>query len=544
MSYLCVITEDAGFETCKVSLVDVVAANGAIVGSVVVTSSSSNFVVGTATLNTGGNEVYNGITHAQDTLLTFTVTALSSTAGEVADITVDWTTTTAAGQDTFPVKRSSLSYPSNQPTATPGTTPAVVGAAIITQAVTSTADGLLLGAINSNTTLATVTSSSAAYQASLPVSVVGTVIRGTSDSTGFDMIIKSGSGDLIGGYYAIFTVPVSSSWTATCTLAGRWDIEVVGNYVEGANIQPIVQSFLYAELPVIIPSGYYYLSAPVEFPYLSGQSMKGQGRSDILIGLSSSAADGISTRLRYTGSTYPAITLRGSEIDIGNFTLLGETPNPDTPPTPAVGSVAVLMSSDKAGSSSSLGPGKVDAHGIGIYAFETGLKLGETAAEVNNDICLWERMIFRNCTAAVQIVGNFAMEHTFTKCQFRHELTYAFDILGGGHVTIRDSFVAKPMEFLHFDTGFDQVGVNNRVYAVEYLKVDSQATASGGPFNLIVVESGAGNRAEVTFVRPQVSALYVTDTWSEGNIDDSMTCTIIDPAYTATVVTPFTVSTL
>lgn len=306
-------------------------------------------------------------------------------------------------------------------------------------------------------------------------------------------------------------------------------------FVEGTDISRTIQRMLYQNYPVWIPRGYYYLDYPILFPYVSGSLLRGVGRSDLLIGLSGSRLDGYSTRLRYrdiTNTGQPCITLQGSDHNIGNFTLLAETPNTSVPPTRKK-DIGILL--DNTGGTG-LGSGNANVDGVGFYSFKRGLQIGTREDGYNNDLSHWSRLVFRNCGSCVSIRNTMAMEHNFYKCKFLHEIDYAFDIAGGGHQTIEKCDVLNPLTFIRFN-GLNQkkyrTGPNNRKHKIRDLKVDSQATRGNRPFYLI--ETTHNNKAWVEFEDLQVSG---NNRWAEGNYSNEMRFRNIRPSYASSLVTP------
>ena len=318
------------------------------------------------------------------------------------------------------------------------------------------------------------------------------------------------------------------------------------NYVPGMDIADILQSELDDYRPINIPLSYYNITENITTPYRSGGSLCGAGRTDVLI-----AADGtysgLSTRIRCLGNalTGAALTIRGSEFELHNITLLGATTHPTIPPAQAAGS-AILISNDSDGGGQNLGAGKHEIDGIGLYGWTTGVQIGEDEAGNSNDHCHFSRMKFRNNTNSVWVKNTQAIGHVFSECEWRHETTYAIRVSAGGHLHVENSLVAHGgLVFFYFDGTSNngdvvpyenyRVGANARLHKVSNLKVDDQ---HAGLFKC--VETTHSNNACVHFDYLQVSG---DDAWSIGNIDDSMGLTFTNCHY-KTEPTQFTVSAL
>lgn len=570
MAYLAVISEDGGYETCYVSFKDKVVADGALQALPTVTPDTNQFTAGTPTLN-DETTVVNGISHPPSTLLTFVLTAASNTAGAISAVVVDYTTVKGDGAQRFKVKRTTdAETETDGAVSTVGTVgpqgpaggstfsdPLVVN-------VTATAAGDGTGVIGATATFAeianneTLTVSSPrvsddyipSLKVSLPPATLGKILIGHIGDTGTVMIPAISSGELIDNGNTSTIIPANTDFTLTCTTAGEWEVECKGRYTKETDISPTINSYLAARRPVVLPPGYFDLGSPIVMGLYSGQSIVGAGRTDVLIHADQDKS-GHSTRLIYTDTAatgLPAITLWGSELDIENFSIYGVTPTDDASPPAQKAGAAILL---KTIPSDGLGDGKIRAKGIGIFGFTMGVQIGELETDFNADVSLWENMVFRNVESCVFQKATQALEHTWEKCQFRHDCTYAFNIAGGGHLVCRDSLVSRGLEFIHFcgeassanNPGRNSLtyrtGKNQRNIVIDHLKVDALATASDGYSHIGCTAPLPTDGARVYFIRPTIAG---TDAWTEGSIDDGISLTIENPSYASTSVTPFTVS--
>jgi hypothetical protein len=215
------------------------------------------------------------------------------------------------------------------------------------------------------------------------------------------------------------------------------------------------------DVGVMIPARRYHLSRTWKLPYVKGGRIVGAGGFQHHHMKKKAALQGASSDLYWIGKEGGVmIQMIGSNSIIESLNLFGQD-------KAGVGFYVIKPKGAKG-----IGTGKASVRGMSVLGCNTGIRLGNGGANVDN--ILWEYIYIHECGTGLLLDTQMAMGHYFAYLQLRSVKT-AIWVRRGGDLVVRGGLNVGTDVFLKVgDKDGTAPGRNNGMILIEGIKADAQ----------------------------------------------------------------------
>ena len=226
---------------------------------------------------------------------------------------------------------------------------------------------------------------------------------------------------------------------------------------------------------IMIPAGEYWISDKITLPNRSGAWLEGVGTGEDLTWQSQYAGNYTLLKATAEFSESAMFRGRGTEYDIGNFSILGNEKG--------------TMDGIETYKSLGLGTGKWRIMTMGFRDLRYGFRAGQSGSEGNSDNLHFDWVTGQNITAAFYGQTEQCLDVKFSHLRLFVGCDYGLLYDGGGVVTVESALISTANQQLLQINDTVNIGRNNNRYQLSSIQIDA---AAADTFVLVECDSPTG----------------------------------------------------